>query len=67
LTIIPVIRFVFLPRGRVFEAALKDAVARGQVTPELISAFRDPLVRAGHVYELAVIAVIYALMVLKPF
>lgn len=67
LTLIPVIIFVFLPRGKVFEAALNDAVANEQVTPGLTAAFRDPLVRAAHIYELAVIAVIIALMVLKPF
>ncbi len=67
LTIMPVIRFVFLPRGKVFAAALSSAVAQGRVTSELGAAFRDPLVRAGHAYEFVVVVVIIALMVLKPF
>lgn len=67
LTLIPVIMFVFVPRGKVFETALNDAVAKELVTPGLTAAFQDPLVRAAHIYELAVIAVITALMVLKPF
>ena len=67
LTIIPVIVLVFVPSGRVFKAALNDAVARGRVTPELHAAFRDPIVRAAHYYELGVVSVILALMVLKPF
>ena len=67
LTIIPVIRFVFVPRGKRFEAALKDAEARNTITPELLSAFHDPAVRAGHRYEIVMMVVIVALMVLKPF
>ena len=57
---------VFLPRGRVFEAALTDARARGVLTEELRSAFADPAVRAARTFEVAGIALIVALMVLKP-
>jgi hypothetical protein len=67
LTINPLIILVFIPRGKVFEAALQQAIARDQVTPELTAAFNDPLVRAGHIYELVIVAVIICLMVLKPF
>ena len=38
---------VFIPRGRVFEAALEEAKARGEVTPELRAAWRDPVTRAA--------------------
>ena len=58
---------VFLPRGRAFEAALADARVSGSVTPELRDAFRDPAVRAARLFEVAGVAVIVALMVLKPF
>lgn len=58
---------VFLPRGRVFEVALEAARARGEVTAELRTAFADPLVAFARVYEMAAVAVIVALMVLKPF
>jgi uncharacterized membrane protein len=58
---------IFLPRGRVFEAALEDARTKGEVTPELAAAFRDPAVAFARIYEAAVVAAIVALMVLKPF
>jgi hypothetical protein len=67
LTLFPVISFIFLPRGKVFEKAFEEAAAQDQVTLELSAAFRDPIIRAAHVYELVVLVVIVALMVLKPF
>jgi hypothetical protein len=67
LSIIPLVPLVFLPRGRVFEAALRDAEARGDVTPALRAAFADPVVRAAHVYELGAVTVILGLMLVKPF
>jgi hypothetical protein len=67
LTILPLVRLVFLPRGRVFDAAMEDALTRGEVTGELVQAWRDPVVRAAHVYELGVVTVIFLLMVSKPF
>lgn len=67
LSLIPVIPLVFVPRGKIFDAALEEAVRENRVTPELQAAFNDPTVRAWHIYELAVMGVIIALMVLKPF
>jgi uncharacterized membrane protein len=58
---------VFLPRGRVFDAALAGAKQRGEVTPELTQAFRDPVVALARDAELVVVVVIIGLMVLKPF
>ena len=58
---------VFLPHGKVFEAALEDAKQRGEVTAELRTALRDPAVRHARVAELVVVAVIVTLMVTKPF
>jgi uncharacterized membrane protein len=58
---------VFLPRGRVFDAALADARTAGSVTPELRSAFADPAVARARLFEIVGLAVIVALMVLKPF
>ena len=57
---------VFLPRGKLFEAALQEAVAQGQVTPRLTAAFNDRAVAAGHTYELVALVVIVYLMVAKP-
>jgi hypothetical protein len=58
---------VFLPHGRVFQGALEDAKRRGEVTPELRTALRDPVVRNARATELLAVAVIIALMVTKPF
>lgn len=58
---------VFLPRGRVFEAALAEARASGLVTDALRAAFADRAVRNARVFEIVGIGVIVALMVLKPF
>jgi hypothetical protein len=67
LSILPLVPLVFLPRGRVFEAALADAEGKGQVTPELRTAWRDPVVRAAHLYELGAVTVVLVLMLNKPF
>jgi predicted integral membrane protein DUF2269 len=67
LTMIPLVPLVFLPRGKVFEAALGDAVASGEVTPGLRAAFADPVVNGARWYERIVVAAIIVLMVTKPF
>ena len=66
-TMIPLVPLVFLPRGKVFDAALADAEAAGEVTPALTAAFHDPAVAAARWYELGVVAAIIVLMVTKPF
>jgi uncharacterized membrane protein len=58
---------VFLPRGRVFGAALDDALARNEVTPSLRAAFADRVVARSHWAEFIGVGVIVVLMVLKPF
>ena len=58
---------VFIPRGRAFEAAMADARAKGIITPALRAAWNDPAVAFARRYELVSIAIIVALMVLKPF
>ena len=67
LSIIPLVPLVFVPRGRAFGAALAEAEARGTVTDDLRAAWRDPVVRAAHVYELGAVTVILVLMLAKPF
>jgi hypothetical protein len=67
LSVIPLVPLVFLPRGRVFEAAMASARATGAVTPELRAAFTDPLVAVAHWWELTAVGIVVALMVLKPF
>ena len=66
-TTIVLVPTVFLPRGRVFGAALDDAVARNEVTPRLRAAFADRVVVRSHWAEFIGVAVIVVLMVLKPF
>lgn len=66
LTMIPVVIFVFLPRGRLFGTALDDAVAQGKLTPELRAAFNDRAVAIARAYELLLIVVVLILMVTKP-
>jgi hypothetical protein len=61
---IPLIPLVFIPRGRVFEAALASA---DSVTPELSAALRDPWVAFARWYELGVLGIVVLLMVTKPF
>ena len=67
LSILPVIPLVFLPRGKAFAASLADATAAGHVTQALTAGFRDRVVVAAHVYELAAIVVVFVLMITKPF
>jgi len=67
LSIIPVIAFVFLPKGRVYRAALAEAESRGEVTAGLRGAIADPVVVAARGYEFVMIAVLVFLMVAMPF
>ena len=67
LTVAPLPPLVFLPRGRVFDAALEDAANQGHVTAELRAAWRDPLTRAAHAWELTVLTTVLVLMLAKPF
>jgi hypothetical protein len=64
---VPLVPLIFLPRGRVFDAAIQEAQRQGQVTPALTAAWRDPVVRAAHVYELGTTTVVLVLMLSKPF
>jgi len=64
---LPLVPLIFLPRGKVFEAAMSTAQANGHVTPELLAAWRDPAVRAAHVYELSSVTLVLILMLTKPF
>ena len=63
---IPLIFFVYNPRGKVFGAALEDSLAQNVVTPQLNAALNDRVVTAAHVYSLTIF-IIVILMVTKPF
>jgi hypothetical protein len=64
---VPLVPLVFLPRGKVFDAAFERAEAEGSVTRELASAWADPVVRGAHVYELATATTVLILMLTQPF
>lgn len=64
---VPLVPLVFLPRGKVFDAAFERAEAEGGVTSELAAAWADPVVRGAHVYELATATIVLILMLAKPF
>jgi hypothetical protein len=65
LAIIPIIIFVFVPRGVEFGHELDAAGARGEVTPGLRAAFADRAVRLGHGAEFAAVFLVLVLMVTK--
>jgi hypothetical protein len=67
LSIVPLIIWVFVPRGRRFAQALGEARALGTVTLDLRDAFGDRVVAAAHAYEWLILVVIVALMITKPF
>ena len=67
LSVLPLIPLVFIPRGKVFESTLAAATVEGRVTPALQAAWRDPAVRAAHLYELGSVTVVLILMLAKPF
>jgi uncharacterized membrane protein len=58
---------VFVPRGKLFEPVLQDALSQGRFTEELRAAMDDSAVKLAHRYEEIALIVIIALMVLKPF
>jgi uncharacterized membrane protein len=65
--LLPLVPLVFLPRGKVFEAALQDGLAKGEITPALREQLADPVVRWAHTLELVGVGLIVALMVFRPF
>jgi hypothetical protein len=67
LSALPLVPFVFLPRGRIFDAALEEATAQGLVTQRLRAAFDDRVVLGAHAYELGAMVVVLILMIAKPF
>ena len=67
LSIVPVIVFVFIPRGKIYRQLLTAATAEGAITPALRAALADPAVHAARSYEIVMVAVLTWLMVSRPF
>ena len=63
---IVIVPLVYLPRGKVFDRALQDALAAGEMTPELRALLDDPLIKWAHRGEYIGMLAIIVLMVLKP-
>ena len=59
--------FFFIPRGKVFEPIMQDALAKGEVTPELSKQLHDPAMTRMHLAEMAGVIFVVYLMVFKPF
>jgi uncharacterized membrane protein len=67
LTPVPFIPTVLLPARERRRRALEDARAAGRLTPELHEALNQGAVDRVRVLELAVVATVLGLMILKPF
>ncbi len=58
---------VFIPSGKVFDSAMRQALTAGAVTPGLTAALNSPRVAWAHRLEVILVAAIVVLMVAKPF
>jgi uncharacterized membrane protein len=58
---------IFLPWRKRLNVLLSDALAKGQMTPELRAEIHNPTVRNAHWLELVGMGVVLFLMVFKPF
>ena len=67
LIMIVLIPSIFIPHNKKVESLLQIALAEGRVTPELSMALQDRRNRWAHRVEEAIVLVVAALMVLKPF
>ncbi len=63
----PLVPLVFLPRGKLFEAALEEASSKGEITPGLRAQMDDRTVRFAHIAEMIGVVLMVILMVCKPF
>jgi uncharacterized membrane protein len=67
LTPFTLVPLVFIPRGKVFRAAMVEANEHGAITPRLAAALRDRVVALAHGWEWIAVVLITILMVAKPF
>lgn len=63
---VPLVPWVFIPRGRVFGDLLQEAIGLGRMTPELRASLNDPVVGWSHAFEIAALLLVFFLMVFKP-
>ena len=67
IVMIVLIPSIFIPHNKKVESLLQAALADGRVTPELTAALNDRRNRIAHQVEEAIVLIVAALMVLKPF
>ena len=58
---------VFIPYNKKLEAIIQNALAEGHVTSELSAALNEQTNKVAHYIEEAMVLIVTALMVLKPF
>lgn len=58
---------VFIPHNKKVESILQTSLEKGHVTPELTAALNDQKNKLAHYAEEAIVLIVAALMVLKPF
>lgn len=67
LATIPLVIWVYIPRGKVFSRVFQDALAQKRVTDELRTVLSDQIIRASYLYEYLMLPLVLTLMVIKPF
>ncbi len=67
LSLMVLVPVLFIPRGKVFDASLQEALAKGEITPALRAAFADQAVMAARTYEMIAVVIVIILMVARPF
>ena len=58
---------IFVPRGKIYDRLLQEALARDEITQELRAHLDDGVVKTAHFLEMFLVVVIVILMVFKPF
>jgi uncharacterized membrane protein len=58
---------IFIPYNKKLELIIQTALAEGRVTPELSAALNNQTNQLAHYAEEAIVLIVAALMVLKPF
>src|SRR5262249_41281576 len=67
LTTIPLVLWVYMPRGKIFGKVFESALAQKRVTDELRAVLADRVIRRSWLYEYVLAVVLVLRMVMKPF
>jgi hypothetical protein len=59
--------FFFIPRGKVFDPIMQDALVKDEITPALREQLYDPAMKRMHMVEMIGVVFVVILMVFKPF